>query len=43
MMEIFYYINNGVKLLYYSEEKIDFPYEVSVSIEELLNKIKSYD
>ena len=35
--------NNGVKLLYYSEEKIDFPYEVSVSIEELLNKIKCYD
>ena len=33
--------SNGIKLLYYSEENIEFPYEVNKSIEELLSKIKN--
>ena len=35
--------NNGIKLLYYSEEKIKFPYENISNIEELISNIKNYD
>lgn len=30
---------NGIKLLYYSEEKIEFPYKVFTNLDELLNAI----
>jgi len=35
--------DNGVKILYYSEEKIDFPYENTTNVDELISKIKLYD